>query len=590
MSARISPGRAFRPRCASRRSLNVWIRVLLVASLATFSVQLLLALNSLLRVSPDVASAPHPLDLRIAISNQNHMYPDLPPKPLSRRRATNSTADRSSKYRRPASSSGEYVLPPLSLVQQEPHLRLWLNSRLALCGGAFEGYAGEFAVLHNVTLDPSRVNGKRVGGEPLDTVMMQDAAVEYFNFQYGFYRMPEGKCKRSDTNYDQRTLRYVFNKKNHNSNYEKILDPGVLKANESAHSQSRNSTSDAFMSAPKPNSRSAPKFWERTALVVTRNDYVNLFQTTADLYDIFLMMIFFQVHPDDLDIIFMDAHPAGGLDSLWYTLWPNVYRIGNRSVFSGEPVQFRRLIWLLQGYSSPMNTNVFKGIPLVEEFRKFILSRYNITYDTSPGAAPSCEHLSTGSNSSRSLSIPVCSAKRYCTAPHVLFLLRRDYVAHPRNPSGEVTRKLRNEEEVLAAAREALPAGATLEVFIPTQISLREQIVRVARADVLMGVHGAGHTLGLFLPPHGGIVELFPSYYKMKTSHFKILAEARGLSHSAFINTNKKLDDAARKIGSLPKEQVSKITREIISKLCNPHQSIPSTARTQIVLLQKRTT
>ena len=457
-------------------------------------------------------------------------------------------------------------MPPLSLVFQNPHLRLWFTSGVALCGGAFEGYASEFAVLHNVTLDPSRAKGKRVGGEPLNTVMLQDAKIEYFDFEYGFYRMQEGKCKRSDTNYDQRSLRYVFSKKNHLREYVQALDLGVMRVNKSA---SKHSNANALKSNISK-SQSTPKLWNRTAVVVTRNDYVNLFQTTADLYDTFLMMIFFQIHPNDMDIIFLDAHPAGGLDHLWYTLWPHVYRIGNRSVFSEGPVQFRRLIWLSQGYSSPMNTNVFKGIPLVEEFRKFILSRYNIAPDASPGAAPACEQL----NSTQSTQ--PCAKTRYCKTPHILFLLRRDYVAHPRNPSGHVSRKLRNEVEVLAAVREALPPGGTVEVFIPTELSLREQIERVARADVLMGVHGAGHTLGLFLPPHGGLVELFPSYYKMKTSHFKILAEARGLSHSVYINTDKKLDDAVKKIGFLPKEPVSRVTREIISKLCKTFQTTAS--------------
>ena len=607
MSLRVSPSsRAFRPRGLSRRSLTVSIRVLLIASLVVFLVQLVLALSSLLRMPPDAAPAPRPLDLRIAISNEKvdtflapPVPPSLPPSTtttlaLSTSRTASSTTTnnpattttskstsvQSSKAKtaqdsaQHAETPGEYRVPPLSLVLQNPHLRLWFTSRMALCGGAFEGYASEFAVLHNVTLDPSRAKGKRVGGELLNTVMLQDAKMEYFDFEYGFFRMQEGRCKRSDTNYDQQSLRYVFNKKNHLKEYLQMLDPGVLHENKSA---SQHSTANAFTSTISK-SQSKPKLWNRTAVVVTRNDYVNLFQTTADLYDMFLMMIFFQIHPDDMDIIFLDAHPAGGLDSLWYTLWPHVYRIGNRSVFSEGPVQFRRLIWLSQGYSSPMNTNVFKGIPLVEEFRKFILSRYNIAPDASPGAAPACEQLLTDSNSkpNSTQAAQSCVKKRYCKAPHILFLLRRDYVAHPRNPSGEVSRKLRNEKEVLAAVREALPPGGAVEVFIPTELSLREQIERVARADVLMGVHGAGHTLGLFLPPHGGIVEIFPSYYKMKTSHFKILAESRGLSHSAYINTDKKLDDAVKKIGSLPKEPVSRITREIISKLCKTFQTTAS--------------
>ena len=34
---------------------------------------------------------------------------------------------------------------------------------------------------------------------------------------------------------------------------------------------------------------------------------------------------------------------------------------------------------------------------------------------------------------------------------------RQDYVAHPRNPSGEISRKIKNENDLLKAVKESLP-------------------------------------------------------------------------------------------------------------------------------------
>nr|KAG5698185.1 hypothetical protein BaRGS_030548 [Batillaria attramentaria] len=46
----------------------------------------------------------------------------------------------------------------------------------------------------------------------------------------------------------------------------------------------------------------------------------------TDFYNAFLAMLAFDQHPDDVTILWVDAHPKGGLDDVWTTLFGRAYR------------------------------------------------------------------------------------------------------------------------------------------------------------------------------------------------------------------------------------------------------------------------
>ena len=452
-----------------------------------------------------------------------------------------------------------YELPSLDAVLADRDVRrAFVGRRKALCGGAFEGFAGHFARLRGVVLDSAFASGKRAGGEPLSAVLEQSASVEYLTLRYGFFALEN--CTTAEHNGTH--LTYSFDKKNHLREYLNVLRPV-----------------DSASSTSVPQTVLHTFEWNRTAVLLTRNDYANLFQTTADWYDVFLMMLLFQLWHDQLDVLLLDSHPAGLLDPVWQTLWPNVYRFTNRTLFA-RPVRFRELLWLQQGYSSPINTNVFKRFPFIEEFRRFFLARHNVPHIYAYRNLTHCHRESLGilrNLSSSSGNNGMCvTLPSFCTAPYILVLLRRDYVAHPRNPSGHVSRKVANEEEVLRALRKTLP-DARVERFVPTELTMREQLERVARADVLLGMHGAGHTLGFFLPPHAALIELFPTYYQLHQSHFAMLAAARGLVHLAWTNREPLLDDGAAATTWLPEPVVGALVRNVTARMCAPFLPRPPT-------------
>ena len=112
---------------------------------------------------------------------------------------------------------------------------------------------------------------------------------------------------------------------------------------------------------------------------------------------------------------------------------------------------------------------------------------------------------------------------------------RRDYVAHPRNPSGEVSRKIKNEDELLKAVKGLLPELDVKGIQIDS-LPIEEQLRVISKVDILIGMHGAGLTHTLFLPKHAGLIELFPTYWSSANKHFRSMAGWRGLHYSTWSN------------------------------------------------------
>ncbi|KJK74011.1 hypothetical protein H634G_10742 [Metarhizium anisopliae BRIP 53293] len=71
------------------------------------------------------------------------------------------------------------------------------------------------------------------------------------------------------------------------------------------------------------------------------------------------------------------------------------------------------------------------------------------------------------------------------------------------------TRKLINETELIASAKRAVP-HLNIEIVDFGEFSFAEQLKIVRETDLLIGVHGAGLTHTMFLPPGSAVVEILP--------------------------------------------------------------------------------
>ena len=178
-------------------------------------------------------------------------------------------------------------------------------------------------------------------------------------------------------------------------------------------------------------------------------------------------MIFFKKEPEETSILLVDGHPKGSLDVIWPQLFNKVTRIGSIK----DLTQYKELVWVELGYNSPMRNQKAANIPLAEEFREFFLEKH--------GVDPKGHELD-------------------CSSVNVLFIWRRDYVAHPRNPRGKVSRKIKNEKELVNYVKSSFK-NVNVKDYQLDKLSMSTQLSIITETDILIGMHGAGLTHTMFL-------------------------------------------------------------------------------------------
>ena len=275
---------------------------------------------------------------------------------------------------------------------------------------------------------------------------------------------------------------------------------------------------------------------DQFTIAVVRYEYANLYHTMTDFFNAFLMMEFFNKTQVETNILLVDGHPHSNLDSTWRTLFNSSTRIGDLP----QKTVFTDLVWSMVGYESPMNDHYMMSLPLVEEFRTFFLSTYGLA------------------NSAHALN---------CDSLSVLFIWRRDYVAHPRNPSGFIQRKVQNEQELVTQLRKKFTnhtiRGVQIDLF-----DMRQQLDFIVNTDILIGMHGAGLTHSLFLPKHAGIIELIPNYWSSANMHFEAIATWRNLYFDRWTNEDPQ-NEAPNYSTIIPPEIVMSFIQNMMRPMCN---------------------
>lgn len=227
-------------------------------------------------------------------------------------------------------------------------------------------------------------------------------------------------------------------------------------------------------------------------VLIQRGDYANLYWTLIELYNTYLTIRLLGENPKATEVILMDAHPIGKLDYLWTVLFGKVYRIGEINSFSFH----EKIAWVNK--DGPMPQYV-QSIPFIEEFKFALYEGTNSS--TSPNPRHNC--LDT---------------------QNVTLILRKDYVAHPRNPGGRIKRKLSNEKEIIEYLKVKI-SNANINAVQIDLLSIEEQIKLIYESSVLIGVHGAGLGHTLLLRSGSTLIELFPSSYKRSPNpHFQQFA------------------------------------------------------------------
>ena len=180
------------------------------------------------------------------------------------------------------------------------------------------------------------------GGEDMMSVLNQPEETEYYTYTPGIFQLP---CKELRV--------YNFNgKRSPLSKWLTNLETKNLETTESVQEHN-----------------------EKFAIVVTRYEYVNLYHSMTDFYNAFIMMEYFNQTQSSTEIVFMDGHPKGGLDSTWQVLFSSAVRLSSLP----SRTRFRSLVWSTLGYESLLHQhNTEKAPPLMKEFRQFFLKSFKI--------------------------------------------------------------------------------------------------------------------------------------------------------------------------------------------------------------------
>ena len=379
---------------------------------------------------------------------------------------------------------------------KEQLFKQWRDDKHDLCGGKFAGYIHQFAMLQQVLVDKEKFVNFRKGGENMSQVINQPEDVEYFRYKPGAFQIG---CQSMP-------LSYLFGFGNHLNDWIGNL-----------------TSVDEFKS---------PYTTDKTfTIAIQRYEYADLFRTMTDWYNAFMIMNFFNQTSLHTNILLVDAHPSGVLDSTWSVLFNRVQRLTSlqtRTVFT-------QLTWGMLGYSSPLTQLTFT-MPLLSEFRRFFLRAHHV--------------------------MPIQTLD--CNWLKIVFVWRRDLILHPRNPSGVVTGKIKNEKELLAYFQARYPGHDVRGIQLEA-LNVTDQIHLTSRTDILIGMSGAALSHVLFLPQHAGMLQLYTR--RPASDPLRNLARARRLKYEYWAQDYMQYDtmDADMEV---PPKKIHPHIKRIIGKMC----------------------
>jgi Glycosyltransferase 61 len=354
----------------------------------------------------------------------------------------------------------------------------------------------------NLRIDLTKVHAKRVGGESLASSMGQAESDEFLSYETGAFVVREPLKETTATVPSTEELRY----KKYWHYLHDVSDALVV--------DSKNATGQNDIPIK------CDQTWPGVTLFITRYEYVNLYHTMTDWWNTYFAMTaavnhHHHHHHDGnknsrrVNIVFLDAHPAGNLDPVWEQLFGQVSFLRR---LPGNHVCFEEARFVPAGYTSPIYPKDSEPCPPDPEYTRHfvnhVLSAYNLTHVRRiPG--------------------------------HVVAIERVPYISHPRSKPGNTERLLSNLRHLammlpktLIAQRQQLeqeqhgngknllsffskPSSSTttfprvtINVVTLVNDTMRDQIAAIRQAHVLLANHGAGLTHLLFLDNGAHVIEL----------------------------------------------------------------------------------
>uniref|UniRef100_A0A7S0SZ26 EGF domain-specific O-linked N-acetylglucosamine transferase n=1 Tax=Chromulina nebulosa TaxID=96789 RepID=A0A7S0SZ26_9STRA len=230
-------------------------------------------------------------------------------------------------------------------------------------------------------------------------------------------------------------------------------------------------------------------------LMARDEDCENLFHSTADFMNAYLVISALQIDPKDLQVMLFDLHPDGPyIDLIKNAFSPN-HPVIRHSHFQNKKILFNKIVFHLESPAGLIFPKVSRPGPLqcystslFQNYRKFILKAFNL-WDVSPPPIPT-----------------------------ITLSLRK------RTDKKNVGRILQNEDEIVSV----LNQGNLIKVQVIDggKMSFTDQIKLIRHTNILIGVHGAGLMMIMFAAEEAILIEMHPSYRQDR--HFRHAARMTG--------------------------------------------------------------
>ncbi|CAF3435822.1 unnamed protein product [Rotaria socialis] len=347
-------------------------------------------------------------------------------------------------------------------------LMAWCQNQIHLCNWSLTIFNRLFAKTHSIILQTKFTKGKRKGGENLNQVLNQNENDEYFQFEKEFIQL---SCNISLPNdiFPNSHLSNIFS---FVTSYHTLENLVVI---------------------------------NETTIAVNRYDYVNFYHTITDLYTVYLLCRFFRHNPASVRILFLDSHPKGNLDLLWSQLFHSYNRLG---YLHPSSIFYKELIWSPPQAKSELDIKQSRKIApsYFSDFHQHVLEKFNI--DSEKNRFLNCQNV------------------------NIFFLLRHNYIAHPRNPTGDIQRKLTNENEILHQLKMKLENISSIHFTFNffERLPMKRQLSIITQTDLFLGMHGAGLTHVLFMKSNRTLIELATAAWQKET-HFEQMASINNINY-----------------------------------------------------------
>jgi hypothetical protein len=244
------------------------------------------------------------------------------------------------------------------------------------------------------------------------------------------------------------------------------------------------------------------------------NSPFNPFHCYGDPINLFLELQMFGLDPNHVRVLFMDDAPAGVWFDMWRTMAATVMpRAEWTATLPATPVLVPRLI----NNISPGSNFIWKDF-----------------WHPTPCPLPVPLLIGFQQHMRRGLGLDAHGEH----APHRIVVSLRTPTDRLRGNPNALKRLVANEAALLHALRRAFPDREVVGVDTGA-LAFREQVELLHSASMLLGVHGAGMTLMVYMQPkQTAVVELFPYHPPNdgKPRCYENMAAWLGLSYHTWDN------------------------------------------------------